>query len=117
SHDRGCSVAREFGEKLRRFVARFWPGELAFDRENVLPQPGKQLALTPRYGGILRQMRVTIDQAGENRDSSVIDPANLLRPLHPTEVIVIASFDDSAVIDDDRPTGPASQRTKARSID
>ena len=75
-HHRGRAVPGDFVKKLRSFGARLRACELAFDRENVLAQPREQFAFAAGDGRILRQMRVTVDEARENRRGPVVDPAD-----------------------------------------
>src|SRR6266404_6664455 len=66
-HDGGGAISRELAEKLRRLGARLGSGELSFHRKNVLAQPWQQFAFAARDGGVLRQVRVAVDQARKNR--------------------------------------------------
>ena len=104
-------------KELGRFGARFGSGELAFDRKNVLAKPGQQLAFTTRDGGILRQMRVTIDQPRENGHCSVVDPSDRLRPLHAPKIVILAHFRDPPIFDDQCAAQPTPQGAKLRRID
>ena len=45
------------------------------------PQPGQQLAFPSGHGRVLREVGMAIDQARENRDRTVIYPANALGTL------------------------------------
>ena len=110
-------MAGELVEKLRRFLARFGSGEIAFHREDVLAQPGEKFALAARDGRILWQMRVTIDQSGENDRSSAIDPANRLCLWASTKIVVIARFQDPAIFDEEGAVAPATQGTEIRGVD
>src|SRR5438309_4519618 len=116
-HSGGGAVAGKFVEKLRRLGPRLWSGELVFDGKNVLAQPRKQFALASGNGGILRQMRMAIDEAGENRHRPPLDPANQFGPLPPAKIIIIARCGDSSVFDNDGPISPAAQVAKFRRID
>src|SRR5207237_4004640 len=99
--------AGKVAEKLRHFGTRLWSGELAIDGKNVLAQPRKQFALASGDGGILRHMRISIDEAGENRHRPPLDPANRFGPLPPAKIIIIARCGDSSVFDNDGPISPA----------
>ena len=103
-------------KKLRRFFARFRSGKIAFDRKNMLAQPGKKFALAARDGGILRQVRVAIDQPGKNRDRAAIDPINRLRLRHSAQIVVIARGEDPAIFDDDGAITPAAQGAEIRGV-
>src|ERR1043166_1523419 len=80
SHYRGRAVADEIAKKTGRLRARLWSSEFALDRKNMLAQPGKQFAFAACDNGVLRQMRVAIDQAGKNRAAAAIDPLNRIWP-------------------------------------
>src|ERR1041385_2303839 len=103
-------------EKLRRLGTRFRAGELAFHRENVLTQPWKQFTLTSRDGRILRQMRMAIDEPGENCHWAAIQPANWFWTLHPAKVIIIARFGDTPIFDNDGAATSAAEGAKFRCI-
>ena len=65
-HRRRRAVTRQFGEKRSRLALSGRAGESPFTRKNARVQPVEKLPAPARHSRVLRDVRMQIDQAGEN---------------------------------------------------
>ena len=82
-----------------------------------MPQPRQQITLPARHGGILREVRVEIDEPREHRRALGMQPAHGLRARLPRELLVFADLGDLRTIDDQRAIFPRAQPVVCRRIE
>ena len=117
NHRGGGPVARQFMKEKGRFQPGFRSGEVALDRKDIFAEPGQELALAARHGGILGKMRVTIDQPRKNDGRSAIEPSDRRGALAFSQIIVGPGLGDPAVRDDYRAVAVAAQGSVSRRVD
>ena len=116
-HRRRGAVPGEFGEERAALAPAFRSDELALQREYVLPQPRQQLALPAGHRGVLREVRVQVDEAGENRRAPRVQPPHRLRARLARELRVIADLRDRATSEDERAVAPRAETPVFRRVD
>ena len=116
-HRGGRAVAREFRKKRACFAAAFRAGEFALQWENVLPQPGEQVAAAARDRRVLRDVGVEVDEAGENRRAWRVPPAHGLLARLAGKRGVVADLGDESAVDDQCAVAPRAEAAKLGGID
>ena len=113
----GGAVAGEFGEEGGGLFAAFGAGEVALQGEDVFAQPGEEVAFGAGDGGVLGEVGVKVDEAGQDEPLGVVDPPEGLGARFFAHGFVVADFGDVALIEDEGAVAPDADFAVFRRVD